>query len=118
LLKLKTKTMTIAKRNAFLEQIQSGKANKTRAEIYNIILKEHQTLQSLILYGYPEKTASGRTSELMDLGLIKSVGTKISWFKPVTDPKEQEQLINQRQADKFAKWHKKGLEMDWISKVI
>ena len=109
--------MTIAKRNAFLEQMNSGQANKTRAEIYNIILKEPQTLQSLILYGYPEKTASGRTSELMDLGLIKSVGSKISWFTPVTNESEQEQLIIQRQVDKYAKWHKKGLEMGWIDRI-
>lgn len=110
--------MTIAKRNAFLEQMHLGKANKARAQIYRLILLHPRTLQSLILFGFPEKTASGRTSELMDLGLIKSQGSKISWFKPVTDESEQEQLIKERQAEKYQKWYKKGLEMDWIKGVI
>lgn len=113
--------MTIAKRNAFLEQIHSGKANKARAQIYKRILSGAQTNSTLKIFLRVEdkNQFSGRITELLDMGLIKEKkGVKESIYKAIHNKEEQEQLIKERQSEKYAKWYKKGLEMDWINTVI
>ncbi len=110
--------MTKAKITAYVQGIESGKFNNKKQEIYNILKNKHCTLHDLVLKGYPEKTASARISDLMDLGLVKAVGSELSFFSIVTDKKEQDKLRYARQEEKYQQWLKKGEENCWFEKRI
>jgi hypothetical protein len=108
--------MTIAKQTAFLKGIESGKFETDKAKIYKLLIEKPMTLQMLILYGFPEKTASGRTAELQDLGLIKAKGSKVSFFYVVTDPLEQKILMQTRKENTYQNWVKKGESMGFFER--
>jgi len=103
--------MTQAQLNAFINGTKNGTLRTRRAEIYRLILDRPMTLSHLGYYGHPINTASGRVSELMDLGLVKEQGSK---FVAVMDEGEQAQLRSKRLKEVFDKWYKKGKEMGWI----
>ena len=110
--------MTPAKRNAFLEGIEKGKFDNYRAMVYNLVSRGHaKTLGELMDQGVPEKTASGRISELMDMGLIKADGEKNSTFTVVTDPTEMDKLMLERSSEKYEQWFKRGVENGYFERA-
>lgn len=109
--------MTTAKRNAFISGIESGKFNTDKAKIFNLLREKPMKLEQLIAYGFPEKVASARISDLMDLGLVSANGDDKSIFFVVTDQKQQEMLMQFRQNKAFVNWRKKGEENGWFLKL-
>lgn len=117
--------MTKAKREAFLKGITEGKFDNYRAMVYNLISQGHaKTLNAMIDNGIPEKTASGRVSELMDMGLVKVVGEisltggNVSVFSAVWTDAERDSLMFQRCSEKKEQWLKKGKEMGWSDEFL
>ena len=110
--------MTLAKTNAFLDGIDRGKFNNQKSKIFNLLKKKPLTLEMLILHGYPEKTASARISDLMDLGLVQAKGEKISFFYVVLDSQRQIELINQRKEINYNKWVQKGTESGFMRRYM
>jgi acid stress-induced BolA-like protein IbaG/YrbA len=109
--------MTKAKREAFLKGIESGRFQTDKVNIY-LLLKDHpRTLEMLIYFGYPEKTASARISDLMDLGLVEARGDNKSFFHVVTEEERQNFLMIARQQAAYTAWKVKGERMDWFSGI-
>ena len=111
---IKKLTMTVAKYNAFKKGLESGKFETDKLRIYKLLEEQPMTLDMLVLRGIKKENASGRTSELMDLGVIKSNGEKISFFQVVTDEKEINELMRNRSRESYLKWQKKGKLNGWL----
>ncbi|MFA7307641.1 MAG: hypothetical protein WC026_13315 [Hyphomicrobium sp.] len=114
---MEMRKIIIAKRDAFVKEVKSGKFDSDKSKIYKLLLEKPMTLENLILYDFPEKTASARISELMDLGLVSAKGNKHSFFHVVKNKKEQTKLMNERQKETFSQWKKRGEKMGWIDKI-
>jgi hypothetical protein len=110
--------MTTAKRNAFINGIESGSFNNTKAKIYDLLKKRPLTLDELVLYGFKKETASARISDLMDLGLIKSSGNNVSFFEVITDPLEQDLQMKARSQEGYEKWIKRGRDFGYFEKYF
>ena len=110
--------MTKAKRDAFLEGINSGKFNSIRARIYRRFDDSNSlTITDFEAMGIPHKTASGRISELLNMGLICESGFTErgqSKFIKVLDEAKQDELIEERGLDRYKRWYKVGKENGWL----
>jgi predicted HTH transcriptional regulator len=106
--------MTHAKYNAFIKGLESGKFETDKLRIYKLLEKEPMTLDMLVLRGIKKETASARISDLMDLGVVKAIGQKISFFQVVKDEKEIKELRRNRSRESYLKWLKKGESNGWL----
>jgi hypothetical protein len=101
----------------YQELVESGKLSKNRQKVYMAIKRLNEpTLYSISLVTMlPEKTVSGRISELMDLGIVEVAKTRteqymksgckthVSLFRVVTDPEKIKRNIEQQKRFKFRK---------------
>jgi len=109
----KTKQMSTAQKDAFIQGIESGKFNTDRARVYQLLTIESQTLEQLKVKlnkkGLNE--LSGRVTDLLDMGLIRETSrNRYTKYEVVTDELKQSMLANQRQYEKALRWKKQGEE--------
>ena len=109
----KTKQMSTAQKDAFIQGMKSGKFNTDRARVYQLLTIESQTLEQLRIKlnkkGLNE--LSGRVTDLLDMGLIRETSRgRYTKYEVVTDELKQSMLANQRQYEKALRWQKQGEE--------
>ena len=106
-----------AKTQTFLDYVNSGKRDTDKAKVYFWILhcKLTDIRQISLNARLPEKTVSGRLSELMEMGVIKVFDTfqegksTFSMYISQTDPIKIQQNADTVRKKKLIKWAKKGL---------
>lgn len=110
--------MTQARLRAYADQIITGNAKNTGANIYNLIKDTEQGISlKQICKGLSLKhqTASARISDLLDAGLIyvyiTDLDNNVSYFKAVTSKSEQVQLQNLRHKEKVEQWKARGKKL-------
>ena len=104
--------MTQAKKQAYIEGIETNRFKNDAQKIYNLIKENPMDL--ILLSVHLNKSFnqfSGRITDLLDAGLIKEVnGGQYSIFI-ATEPIERETLQKQRLIAKVKKWVKCGEEL-------
>jgi len=113
----KTKQMSTAQKDAFIQGIESGKFNTDKARVYRLLTIESQTLEQLRVKlnkkGLNE--LSGRVTDLLDMGLIRETSRgRYTKYEVVTDELKQFMLANQRHYEKALRWKKQGEEKGYI----
>ena len=113
----KTKQMSTAQKEAFIQGMESGKFNTDKAKVYRLLTIESQTLEQLRIKlnkkGLNE--LSGRVTDLLDMGLIRETSRgRYTKYKVVTDELKQSMLANQRQYEKALRWKKQGEERGYM----
>ena len=113
----KTKQMSTAQKEAFIQGMESGKFNTDKAKVYRLLTIEAQTLEQLRIKlnkkGLNE--LSGRVTDLLDMGLIRETSRgRYTKYKVVTDELKQSMLANQRQYEKALRWKKQGEERGYM----
>ncbi|TYP71514.1 MarR family transcriptional regulator [Aquimarina intermedia] len=102
---------------ALLKQVNSGKMETDKVRILHHIKKHPYTTLPEIerKLNMKHQTASARTSDLQDLGLIEESGevkkgnSTHSYYKFQPDPNKQAKNAFERKKIKFSQWRKKGL---------
>ena len=104
--------MTQAKKQAYIEGIESNRFKNDAQKIYNLIKENPLNLKDLsYLLNKSFNRFSGRITDLLDAGLIKEIPCgQYSIFK-VADPIEQERLQKLRLDAKIQKWVKCGKDL-------
>lgn len=100
------------------QNIESGKFAHDLAKIIQYAIKKpdgfitHEVERDVIL---DEKSATGRISDLQDLGLLKKIGKRklsknstCSVWQYVHNPHERRKLIQKRYFAKWEKWKRRG----------
>jgi predicted transcriptional regulator len=113
--------MTTKQHEANQMQIFSGAKKRTIDLLLQLFKQRPHSLTTLNKEtNIAIATLSGRISELYDLGLItetnKRTDKKHTLFSYVSESHLQKQIAYQRQEEKYQKWLKKGLEMDWFNR--
>jgi predicted DNA-binding transcriptional regulator len=110
--------MTQAKLRAYADQIITGNAKNTGANIYNLIKASERgvSLKGICKgLGLKHQSASARISDLLDAGLIyvyiTDLDNNISYFRAVKSKSEQVQLQNIRHAEKVEQWKARGKKL-------
>jgi len=107
--------MTQAQIESFIEGTLNGTLSTQRADVYKLILIKPMSLKQLENYGFSINAASGRTSELTDMGLIKEVKKgKTTEYHPVKIEGDRKIQIELRRLEKYIRWHKQGEKMGFF----
>ena len=104
--------MTQAKKQAYIEGIESNRFKNDAQKIYNLIKVSPLNLKDLsYLLNKSFNRFSGRITDLLDAGLIKEIPcAKYSIFK-ASEPAERESLQKERLDAKVQKWVKCGKDL-------
>lgn len=116
-MKFMKSTLSIAKRETYLENLKTGNIKSKTMRILYMIQQRPFTNTDEVrsLLSISHQTATAILSNLLDLGIIKIAGeTKIndntySRYLFVSEYQEQYNLSKQRKKEKFALWIKQGL---------
>lgn len=119
---------------SLMKQIESGKLKSDKAKILNYAYRGPFTMVDVMdELHYTHPTASGRIADLLDLGLLRPMGTRYIGHKDseynlytlVTDKDTQRRLQRERKREKYNQWKKRGmmqfgdfLEEDGISLTV
>ena len=112
--------MSKAQSKTYLDQIESGNVKTKRALILSLLMTGNKmTLEQICeSTGLPEKTAVGRISELMDMGLVYVHSIVESMEKRTVsrfafEQNEELRIVhhNNRKQKRFERWFKKGKQM-------
>jgi hypothetical protein len=104
--------MTQAKKQAYIEGIETNRFKNDAQKIYNLIKEKPMDLIDLsYLLNKSFNRFSGRITDLLDAGLIKEIPCgRYSAFK-ASEPIERERLQRERLRAKIDKWVKCGEEL-------
>jgi predicted transcriptional regulator len=117
-----SKTTSQAKRETFIEQLESGAIKTKTARVLSHIRSWRYSEQLLTTEDlrnhlhYSHQTLTAILSNLLDLGMIKITGTvrtpggTFSSYEYVINKEEQIKLERERKAEKYEQWLKRGLE--------
>ena len=100
---------------AFLDQVNSGKAQSAKSQIYKFLKQAGDTAYDLnslrVMLPYPHQTLTPRLSELCDMGLIYE--TQSGYFR-ITPDDMIEDVARGREIDRYNKWKALGEKNGWI----
>ena len=90
--------MSKASKQTHKKNLSNGNYRSKRQQVFDLINNGYTTIEQIMFRsGLPEKTISGRLTELNNLGRIKVFRTgKLSFYSVVTDEIEQTQIKERR----------------------
>ncbi len=103
--------------DALLYQLESGKMECDKSKILNLIRYLPMTLENIVASGWKIQTASGRLSDLEEMGLVEKIYNpdgKYSFYKFVEGNEKREQLREDIKREKVFKYFSRGCELDCI----
>ncbi len=110
--------MSVAQSETHKENLSKDKYTKNQKIVLKAIKQGYGTIQQIVFVsGLPEKTVSGRISELTDVGKIKPTkqSGSFSFYKEVTNMEEIKQLISERLEEKRRRWINRGKRLGFIA---